>query len=119
MLPLLIALAVGVVEFGLILFSYGALQTATRETTREVAVNFIAPTDTAAAAAVRSRVPSWMAGATSVTVRQSAPGVPETNVVTVTAQLPVRAATPVRFFSLAGDDWLLRSEVIMKQEPPL
>ena len=115
--PVLIMLAMGTMEFGMLIFTYSAMQTATREATRQMSVNFTTPA--AVEAAVRARLPQWSADAASVAVSQSAPGNPEANVFTVLVTMPASEATPVRFFVSMADDWSLRTEVIMKQELPL
>lgn len=115
--PVLIMLAMGTMEFGMLIFTYSAMQTATREVTRQMSVNFTTPA--AAEAAVRERLPQWSADAATVAVSQSAPANPETNVITVLVTMPAADATPVRFFVNMAEAWDLRTEVVMKQELPL
>lgn len=115
--PVMIALAMGVTEFGLLIFTFSSMQTAAREVTRQLSVNYT--TQAAAEAAVRDRLPTWSAGAAAVSVTQSAPSNPETNVIRVEVSMPASDATPVHFFVSLADDWTLRTEVAMKQELPL
>ena len=115
--PVLIALAMGTMEFGMLIFTYSAMQTATREVARQMSVNFTTPA--AVEAAVRARLPNWSADAAAVAVTQSAPADPATNVFTVIVTMPAADATPVRFFTSAAEAWNLRTEVVMKQELPL
>lgn len=115
--PVMIALAMGVTEFGLLIFTFSSMQTAAREVTRQLSVNFT--TQAAAEEAVRDRLPTWSAGAAAVAVTQSAPADPEVNVIRVEVSMPASDATPVHFFVSLADDWTLRTEVAMKQELPL
>jgi hypothetical protein len=115
--PVLITLVMGTVEFGMLIFTYSAMQTATREVTRQVAVNFA--NAASAEELVAERLPGWAAGGVDVSVNQSAPGTPESNVITLTATMPIDSATPVRLLTLLSEDWDLRSVVAMKQELPL
>lgn len=115
--PVMIALVMGVTEFGLLIFTFSSMQTAAREVTRQMSVNFT--TQAAAEAAVRARLPNWSAAAADVSVTQTAPSNPETNVIRVEVSMPASDATPVHFFVSLADDWTLRTEVAMKQELPL
>lgn len=115
--PVMIALAMGVTEFGLMIFTFSSMQTAAREVTRQLSVNFT--TQAAAEAAVRDRLPGWSAAAATVVVAQSAPANPEANVIRVEVSMPASEATPVTFFTNMAEDWTLRTEVTMKQELPL
>ncbi len=115
--PVMIALAMGVMEFGLMIFTFSSMQTAAREVTRQMSVNFTS--QAAAEAAVRGRLPNWSAEAASVAVTQSAAADPTLNVIRVEVTMPASDATPVHFFTSLADDWTLRTEVVMKQELPL
>lgn len=115
--PVLIALALGIMEFGLMIFTFSSMQTAAREVTRQMSVNFT--TQAAAEAAVRARLPAWSADAASIVVTQTAPATPQVNVITIEVTMPATEATPVTFFTNMADAWTLRTEVIMKQELPL
>jgi Flp pilus assembly protein TadG len=115
--PVLITLVMGTIEFGMLIFTYSAMQTAAREVTRQVAVNFA---DAASAQdLIAERLPGWAADGARVTVNQSAPANPESNVITLTVTMPVESATPIRLLTLMSEDWDLRSQVAMKQELPL
>ncbi len=113
--PVLILLVMGTMEFGMVIFTYSAMQSATREATRQVAVNFATAAEVTDE--VEGRLPQWGAAAAEVLVTQSAPGNPEGNVTTVLVTLPASEATPVRFFTRFSDDWDLRTQVVMKQGP--
>lgn len=116
-LPVLITLVLGAMEFALLLFTYGAMQTAAREVARQLAVNYATPAE--AAANVRGRLPGWSAAAAAVEVSQAFPSDPSRNVYTVQVTMPASEASPVNFFTRATGDWPLRTEVAMKQELPL
>ncbi len=115
--PVLIALALGSVEFGMLIFTFSSMQSAAREVTREVAVNHTSAAG--ATAAVLERLPAWSQDVAEVAVSQTTPGTPETNVVEVEVRMPAEGATPVRIFLRATDGWMLRTAVAMKQELPL
>lgn len=115
-LPILVLLVVGVMEYGILLFTFMTLQSATREVTRAASVNFTAPADVPAN--LRARLPSWSRSTAEITVTQSAAGSPLTNVITVTATIPSSAATPIHLLTAVGD-WDLKTVVKMKQEQPL
>lgn len=113
--PILILLVLGIIEFALLLFTYSAMQSAARDVTRQIAVNFTG--EGQAAAAVANRVPGWARGGMSVAVTQSDPGDPENNIIGIDLSLPAAQATPLRFFT-AGGGWDLQTRVEMKQELP-
>lgn len=115
--PVLIMLVMGAMDFALLLFTYNSMQAATREVTRQLAVNFTTPGDVEAA--VRARLPNWSRDDAAVVVAQSAPANPETNVFNVVVTMPALDATPLPFFIRAREPWDLRTEVTMKQELPL
>jgi uncharacterized membrane protein len=117
MFPVLILLVMGAMEFGLLIFTYSAMQSAAREATRQVAVNFATPAEVATA--VAARLPQWSRDGAEVDVSESAPADPATNVIRVLVTMPAEEATPVRFFTRLGEGWSLRTEVVMKQELPL
>lgn len=115
--PVLLALMLGTLEYGLLLFTYSSMQSAGRDVTRQISVNYAAAAD--ATSLVTSRLPSWSKAATTVTVTQSAPADPTANVIDVTISVPAKNATPLNFFVTLGGDWTLSTEVQMKQEVPL
>lgn len=115
-LPILVLLVIGVMEYGILLFTFMTLQSATREVARAASVNFTAVGEVPAD--LRARLPSWSRSHATITVTQSAAGSPATNVITVTATIPSSAATPIHLLTAVGG-WNLRTEVKMKQEQPL
>ena len=115
-LPVLVLLVVGIMECGILLFTFMTLQSATREVTRAASVNFTTVANVPAE--VRSRLPSWSRSSAKITVAQSAAGSASTNVITVTATIPSSAATPIHLLTAVGG-WDLKTIVKMKQEQPL
>lgn len=115
--PVLIALIMGTMEYGLLLFTYSSMQSAGREVTRQIAVNYAAAAD--AETLVKSRLPTWSRASTTIKITQSAPADPSTNIIAMTISVPARKATPLNFFLALGGGWTLSTEVRMKQELPL
>ncbi len=116
-MPALILLVMGAMEFGLLIFTYSSMQTATREAARELAVNYASAGSIDGD--VRARLPQWSRAAADVTVSQSAPGNAAANVITVRVVMRADDATPMRIFTRLAEEWDLRTEVTMKQELPL
>jgi predicted secreted protein len=115
--PILIALLIGTIEFSFVLFTNNAIQNAAREVSRQLAVNYIGLGEVEAA--VVGRVPAWAADEASVSVSQSTPGDPTTNLITVSVSVPATAATPLNLFMPALGELILTTSVTMKQEAPL
>lgn len=115
--PVLIALLLGTIEFSFVLYTNNALQTAAREVARQLAVNYIPPAG--AAAEIADRLPPWVGDGAEVTVAQSAPADPATNLMTVEITLPVADATPINLFNHLVGGMTLNTAVTMKQELPL
>lgn len=116
-MPILVMLVVGMMEFGVVLFTFMTLQSAVREATRAASVNYI-DTDEIETE-VRAHLPRWSREDTEVEVSETSPSNPSLNVITVTATLPARSATPVHLFSTVANAWDLVTEITMKQEQPL
>ena len=115
--PILIALLLGTIEFSFVLYTNNALQTATREVARQLAVNYLL--EPAVADEVAGRLPPWVGDGAAVTVTQSAPADPATNLMTVAVTLPVADATPINLFNHMVGGMTLNTSVTMKQELPL
>ncbi len=113
--PIMSALAFGTIEYGSLFFSYSAMQSASRDLARQVAVNSIS-IENAQYQAV-ARVPGWMRDSVNVVVLQSAPGNAAANVYTLRMSVPAREATIMPFFTRGGD-MMLQTEIEMKQELP-
>ncbi len=113
--PVMLGLLMGTFEYGIAFFTYNTMQVAARDVGRQVAINTMLVGN--AEAAIRTRLPEWARTGATVTIQQSAPASPNTNVYTFIITMPMSAATPVRFFSLANNHQL-RTELRMKQELP-
>jgi Flp pilus assembly protein TadG len=113
--PLLVAMTLGMTEYSMVFFSYGAMQSAARDVARQVAVNTL-PAGSAQTE-VRERVPSWVRDSVTVSVTQTTPANPATNVYTMRVQAPIAAATPISFYTKAQSSQL-STTVEMKQELP-
>ncbi len=111
----MIAMLMGTLEYGLIIFSYSSMQTAARDVARQVSVNTISVA--AAEDAAKQKVAPWMRDDVNVSISESASGDPATNVITMQLDVPASKAAPVSFFSKAAD-WTLSTQVEMKQELP-
>jgi Flp pilus assembly protein TadG len=113
--PVMLGLLMGTFEYGIAFFTYNTMQVAARDVGRQVAINTL-PVGSAEGA-FRGRLPDWARTGATVTIQQSAPANPNTNVYTFIISMPMNAATPVQFFSLANNHQL-RTELRMKQELP-
>lgn len=114
-MPLFIGMFLGMIEYSAVFFTYGAMQSAARDVTRQVAVNTLLPGS--AEAEVKGRLPKWAQGDVTVLVSQSAPANPAINVITTTVELPIAKATPISFYTKAQTTEI-GSTVEMKQELP-
>ncbi|MCG2840576.1 pilus assembly protein [Sandaracinobacter sp. RS1-74] len=114
-MPLFISMFMGMVEYSFVYFTYGNMQAATRDVTRQLAVNTLMPGQ--AEAELKRRMPPWASDSVTVSVNQSAPSNPATNVITMTTDLPIAKATPIGFFTKAQTTDI-SSSVEMKQELP-
>ena len=113
--PVMLGLLMGTFEYGIAFFTYNTMQVAARDVGRQVAINTLLVGS--AEGAIRARLPDWARSGATVTIQQSTPANPNTNVYTFIISMPMSSATPVRFFSLANDHQL-RTEIRMKQELP-
>lgn len=114
-MPVFIGMFMGMMEYSTVYFTYGAIQSATRDVTRQLAVNTLLPGN--AQAEIKSRLPKWAQGDVTVLVSQSAPANPAINVITTTVELPISKATPIPFYTKAQTTDI-GSVVEMKQELP-
>jgi Flp pilus assembly protein TadG len=115
-LPLLAALLMGTIEFGMMFFARNAAQNAARDIVRQIATNRL-PADNAAAEAAKQTA-VWVTPHQTVTVSQSAPGT-ATNQITVNISFPALKAAPTGFLSYFYGSTTLDVKAIMKQEVPL
>lgn len=114
-MPLFIAMFMGMLEYSFVFFTYGSMQAAARDVTRQVAVNTLSVAD--AADAVKDRLPGWAQGDAQVQVEESDPGNPAANVYVIDVDVPIAHATPFNFYTLSQDSGV-HTRVEMKQELP-
>lgn len=114
-MPLFIGMFMGMVEYSFVYFTYGAMQAATRDVARQVAVNTVPYAQ--APDVLKARLPGWVRPNATVVMSQSAPGNPATNVYSMEVDVPISRASPFRFYTAAqtGD---IAASVQMKQELP-
>lgn len=114
-MPLFLGMFMGMVEYSFVYFTYGSMQAATRDVTRQLAVNTISVGN--AEAIVKNRLPGWARNDATVLVTQTTPINPATNVFIMEVDVPISKASPFRFYTIAqtGD---IAAKVEMKQELP-
>lgn len=113
--PLLFTMIVGIIEYSFIMFSFSAMQFGATTVAREMSVNsFKGSTPTEA---VKSYLPGWLKDQVTVTVAQSTPADPRTNIFTVKVSAPALNATPMSVFTRSVP-WTLSAEASMSQELP-
>lgn len=114
-LPVMMMMLMGTFEYGIAFFTYSSMQNAARDVGRQVAINTMMVNT--AEGAIRARLPEWARDGANVSIQQSAPANPNTNVYTFVVSMPMSSATPIQFVSLATNP-TLRTELRMKQELP-
>lgn len=115
LLPVLITLLFGIIEFGLIIYTLNTAQSAARDVTRQLATNRI--TASQAPSAVLQQLPQWVVAGTSVNVVQTAPSDAGSNRFTTDVAFAARAATPTSLLAWAYGSTVLHAKVSMQQEP--
>lgn len=111
---LLTMFLLGVVEFGFIFYTQNTAQNAARDAARRFATNRI--TSQQAKDAVLAQMPGWASANTTVTVSETTPGAPATNLITVTVSLPALKATPSNFLRAAYESKTFQSKAVVQQE---
>jgi Flp pilus assembly protein TadG len=114
-MPLFISMFMGMVEYSFVYFTYGAMQSATRDVTRQLAVNTLSTAQ--ATGEVKDRMPAWARSAVTVLVTSTTPANPATNVITVRVDVPIGDSSPLSFFTRTQSG-SISSSVEMKQELP-
>ncbi len=113
--PLFITMLFGSIEYGYVFAGYSSMQSAARLVLRQVAANTVGVD--AAAAATKSHLPPWVAGASTVSVTQSDAANPLSNRIRITVQAPVTGMTPLAVFTQLTP-WTVSADVSMTQELP-
>ena len=114
--PLFLSLIVGGLEFAFVMFSYSAMQSGTDFAARTISTNNGTVAD--ATNLVRSRLPSWIQSAVTVTVTQTSLVDARQNVIRVTSTANASNMTPLPIFSNAYP-WTLSTQVVAIQELPM
>jgi Flp pilus assembly protein TadG len=113
--PLLTTLLFGVLEFGIIIYSYSAMQFGANAAARQFAVNV--SDEAASLAAARALVPGWARDHITLAMAQSDPGDPNRNIIRVRLEVNAADATPLALLTEAVP-WTLTADASVKQELP-
>ncbi|HEX4768175.1 MAG TPA: TadE/TadG family type IV pilus assembly protein [Lichenihabitans sp.] len=113
--PILIVMLFGIMEFGLIFYTFLSAQSSARDITRRLSLNQITPSQAAGIAV--SELPSWSSAHATVSVNQSTPNDPSTNQFTVAITIPAIYATPTNVLKWAYSSATLVASVTLQQEP--
>ena len=112
--PVLIALTMSIIEFGLIIFTYTTAGSASRDVARRIATGRIAAS--AASTTLTPQLPAWVRSYATVAVAQTTPATPSTNIITVNVSFPALRATPTSCLSFAFGSLTLQTATTMQQE---
>jgi Flp pilus assembly protein TadG len=113
--PVLVAIVMGIIEFGLIIFTYTTAGVASRDVARRIATGRIAATTATASSTLTPQLPAWVRSYATVSLTQTTPGTASTNIITVTVSFPALRATPTTFLSFAYG-FTLATATTMQQE---
>lgn len=116
-IPVLLTLVLGIVEFGMIVYTYNASTHAARLVARQLATNRI--TTAQASDTAKANLPNWVKTSATVTVNQSNAANPNANDFTVDIKIPASAAAPSHFLLFAYSSLTINPVVTMQQEPYL
>jgi Flp pilus assembly protein TadG len=112
--PVFLAIVMGGIEFGSIMYTHAAVEFVTNDVARQLATNRI--TQTQAQSAIPGRLPRWAQTAATVTVTASS-ATPTSNLYTVTTSVPLANATPSTFFATIYASRSMKVIATMQQEP--
>lgn len=113
--PVMLVIAMGMIEFGTIMYTYSSAVSVSQDLARSVAAGRMT-TSTASSTAV-GRLPHWVQSAATVSVTQSSPTNVSTNRITVLISFPARNATPTTFLQAAYNSTTIQAAATMRQEP--
>lgn len=94
--PLLVSMVFGILEYGLVFYGYSAVQTAANQTARNIAVNI--GNISTAEADLNAKLPPWI-GPSVVTVQKTNLADPTKSMVVITAETEASDATPIKIFT--------------------
>jgi Flp pilus assembly protein TadG len=112
--PVLVALTMSIIEFGLIIFTYTTAGNASRDVARRIATGRLAAS--AASTTLTPQLPAWVRSYATVAVAQTTPSTPSTNIITVNVSFPALRATPTSFLAFAYGSLTLQTATTMQQE---
>jgi Flp pilus assembly protein TadG len=105
----------GVLEFGIVLYSYSAMQFGATAAARQFAVNV---TDEGASlAAARGALPGWARSAVTMNMQQTDPADVNRNIIRVRLTADAAQITPIAMITRLVP-WTLTAEASVKQELP-
>lgn len=112
--PVLLLLMLGGIEYSLMLFTQNNVQSATRDTARQISINHL----TAAEAKdyLCDKLPGWVQDHCSVQVTHSHPNNPTQDVVTVSATVPSGQASVINLLIPKFGEFELTTKAVMKRE---
>jgi Flp pilus assembly protein TadG len=114
-LPLITTMIFAILEYGTVIYSYSAMQFGANRVARTVSVNRM--TNAEAQDAALELLPVWLQSHVSISVTQSAPIDPSSNLVRVQLSAAAEDATPIAILTRVVP-WQLNANVAMKQELP-
>ena len=113
--PVLLALMMGGVEFGSILYTYTVAEFATNDVARQLATNRLSQSQVQST--IVPRLPGWAQASAAVSTTASNSSTPNSNIWTVTTTIPMANATPSTFLRSFYGSRTLHITVNVQQEP--
>ncbi|MGH1570992.1 TadE/TadG family type IV pilus assembly protein [Methylobacterium sp. P31] len=113
--PALLALVMGGVEFGSILYTYAAAEFATNDVARQLATNRISQSQVQSA--IVPRLPAWAQANAAASATATNASTPSSNIYTVTTTIPMANATPSTYLRSFYGSRTLHIVVSVQQEP--
>jgi Flp pilus assembly protein TadG len=114
-IPVFLVLVMGVIEFGMIAYTYNASTSAARNVARQLATNRIKVSD--AGGKAKETLPTWVKGSATVAVNQSNASNPSSNEFTVDIKVPASDAAISNVLIWAYGSLVINTKVTMQQEP--
>jgi Flp pilus assembly protein TadG len=114
-MPLLSSLIFGTFEYGSVVYTYSAMQFGANRAARSIAVNRMSSAQ--AVTAIRNSLVGRAKDNATITVSQSTPAEPDTNIVQVRISVAASQATPLPILTRIVP-WQLTANVAVKQELP-
>ena len=113
--PLLLTLFFGAIEYGGLAFSMSSMQFAANVVARDVAVNRLGEAEVPAR--VQALLPGWMQGAVTADLNESHPDDPRQNIIRLRLEAPASEVTPLAILTRLYP-WTMHAEVDVRQELP-